>query len=154
MRSLARRAKVKWLRQLSQTIHMVRGSASLRRNQGLGCFFFFKSVAVESRGGQVSAKTSPAASHYTILLFKSAGSEENQILETDNLIQPAHQFSSTCNLMWNRRYPRPRKNPNSYPPICIIRLSVVWANVSFLRMTQQNKLGLWCELEGASQSLF
>lgn len=61
--------------------------------------FFFKSVALESRGSQVSAKTSPAASHYTILLFKSAGSEENQILETDNLIQPAHQFSSTCNLM-------------------------------------------------------
>lgn len=79
---------------------MVRGSASFQCNHGLSFFFFFfKSVALESRGSQVSAKTSPAASHYTILLLKSAGSEENQILETDNLIQPAHQFSSTCNLM-------------------------------------------------------
>ena len=68
-------------------------SLSIAPVQSLFFFLFFKSVALESRGGQVSAKTSPAASHYTILVFKSAGSEENRILETDNLIQPAHQFS-------------------------------------------------------------
>lgn len=41
MRSLARHAKVKWFRQLSETIHMVRGSASFQCNHGLAFFFFF-----------------------------------------------------------------------------------------------------------------